>query len=130
MLARGTSIRAHCSPLPSRAKGKYREEKSGEERLYFFGETGCRRRQIENRQPKGSGLIRRLINFQRLNRRTRRCRLCDNTLAIGSIARVREALDAKTRVARRFGFGQPEPNALMSFGLKVPAVCAVCRYGQ
>ncbi len=103
------------------SNGKYREEKIGDKTVYVFSAEEV----IEqNRGRLGNSMLVKIFDkmLSGLNREMALTSYDAGTLAIGSVARVREMFDAKTvrlngevlnSIARR-------PNSVVSFAAKVP----------
>ena len=102
------------------SKGKYREERIGSRTVYVF--TGKEIVQQNKPQTKNSWFdkaIDRMVNS--LTREIAVTSLDGNTLAFGSLARVRETFEAKTRArAEVLSLINRKPNAVLSFGATLP----------
>jgi hypothetical protein len=124
VLARGTfNSGALLAVAKVAAKGKYREEKIGAKTAYIFSaKQVVADAKSKTVNPKGSVFDTTLDKvFKGFTGELAAAAYDDNTLAIGSTARVREALETKTRVAADIlDLVNRKPNALMNFGLKVP----------
>lgn len=117
VLARGTF---NADSLVAVAKfasnGKYREEKVAGRTVYVFTTQEI----IEKNKPQASNsMIDRLIRS--LTKEIALTTYDNNTLAFGSLARVREAFQTKTRVGNDvLSLANRNPNAIMNFGAKFP----------
>jgi len=102
------------------SKGKYREERIGNRTVYVF--TGKEIVQQNKPQTKNSWFdkaIERMINS--LTREIAVTSLDGNTLAFGSLARVRETFETKTFVSNEvLSLVARKPNAVISFGATLP----------
>ncbi len=102
------------------SKGKYREEKIGSRAVYVF--SGREIAEQNKPQTKNSWLdkaIDRMIKG--LTKEVAVTSYDNNTLAFGSLARVRETFESKTRVnAEVTSLIVRKPNAIVSFGAKLP----------
>ncbi len=102
------------------AKGKYREEKIGEKTVYIFSP-----KQIlaENKPKTNDSSMNKLID-QLMKSFTKEIAVTsfnDNTLVMGSVQRVRDTFESKTRVPNDLlSLINRTPNAMMSFGAKMP----------
>ncbi len=121
VLARGKySAGALIAVAKLASKGKYREEKIGNRTVYVFSAKEI----VEQNKPqtKSSWLdkaIDRII--QGLTKEIAVTSFDNNTLAFGSLARVRETFESKTRVnAEVLSLINRKPNAIVSFGAKLP----------
>ncbi len=120
-LARG---KFNASALIAVAKlasnGKYREEKIGTRTVYVF--TGKEIIAQNKPQTKNSWLdkaIDRMVNG--LTREIAVTSLDANTLAFGSLTRLRETFESKARVSNEvLSLITRKPNAVVSFGAKLP----------
>ncbi len=124
VLARGT-FKADALLALSKiaAKGKYREEKIGGRTAYIFSAkqvvAEAKSKTANQRVSLPDTAIDKV--FSGLTGEIAAAAYDENTLAIGSTSRVREALDTKTRIAADvLDLVNLKPNALMSFALKVP----------
>ena len=120
-LARGNfSAGALVSVAKLAANGKYREEKIGKRTVYVFTAKEI----IEQNKPNANNSMMDKMFDKLINSLTREVAVTtydNNTLAFGSLARVREAFETKTRVsAEVLGLANRNPNALLSFGAKLP----------
>ena len=125
VLARGTFNSGALLALAKvAAKGKYREEKIGGKTAYVFSAKQAAAQAKPKINGAKSSTVEATID-KILNGLTDELAVTaydGNTLAIGSLARVRETLDAKTRIAADvLDFVNRKPNSIMSFGLKLPA---------
>ena len=117
------------------AKGQYREEKIGARTVYIFSAKEIAEKQSNNRvsvvtsaqmntpQAKKSwfdSAIDRMING--LMKEIAVTSYDGNTLAFGSLARVRETIETKTRVnAELLDLTNRKPNAVVAFGANLPS---------
>jgi hypothetical protein len=134
ILARGTfNTGALLALAKIAAKGKFREEKIGERTVYIFSPKGMTRQQFKtvplpnkpmpNKSVKQASMIEKAFDkmFKGLSNELAVTAYDTNTLAIGSIARVRETVDAKTRIgADILDLVNRKSNQIMSFGVKLP----------
>lgn len=134
VLARGTFNAAALVSLAKVAlNGKYREEKSGDKTIYIFmpPQTPVKAAPQNNKtQSKNSAFEKAMDKMmEKLSREFAIASFDNNTLAIGTTARVRETLQNKVRVEQNntgmnseiLSFINRKPNALMNFSLKMPA---------
>ena len=102
------------------SKGKYREEKFGSRTVYIF--TG--KEIIEQNKPKAKGswfdqAIDRMIKG--LTKEIAVTSLDGNTLAFGSLARVRETFEGKVKInSEVLSLVNRKPNAVVNFGMQLP----------
>ncbi len=134
VLARGTfNAGALLALAKVAAKGKYREEKFGARTVYIFSPKDMAQpqfktiplpnKQMPNKTVKQPSMIEKTIDkmFKGLSDEVAVTAYDKDTLAIGSIARVRETVDAKTRIgADVLALVNRKPNQIMSFGVKLP----------
>jgi hypothetical protein len=124
VLARGTfKADALIAAAKANTKTKYREEKIGGRTAYIFsGKQAVAEAKSRTAAPQGSVFDTTTDKmFRGLSGELAVTVYDENTLAIGSTARVREALDTKRRIsADVLDLVNGKPNALVSFGLKVP----------
>jgi hypothetical protein len=102
------------------SKGKYREEKLGNRTIYVFSGKDI---VAQNKpQTKNSWLDRAIDRMvSGLTKEIAVTSLDGNTLVFGSLARVRETLESKTRVGNEvLSLVNRKPNAVFSFGAKLP----------
>lgn len=108
------------------SKGKYREEKIGDKTVYVF----AMKELIEKNKPSTAkpktkdSIFEKAIDkmFAGLSRELAVTVYDNNTLAIGSLARVRETFDTKTRISSEIlNLVNRKPNAVISFGTKLPS---------
>jgi len=125
MMARGKfSPAALLAIAKAGVKGKYREEKFGDKTIYVFSPKEI----FPNNKPKTpakSAKSKMDKMFERMSDKLSNemafAVFDDNTLAIGTVARVREALDGKTRISPEvLNFVNAKPNAVLSFGANMP----------
>ena len=121
VLARG---QYNAAGLVSVAKiasnGKYREEKIGDKTVYVFSVKEI----IEQNKAKiTNSLVTKILDkiMAGLNSELALTAYDSNTLALGSLARVREVFETKTRLSGEvLNLVSRKPNAIISFGAKVP----------
>ncbi len=128
VLARGTFNAGALAALArTAANGKYREEKIGSRSVYVFtAKNDVRQNQTQSGKPSvllpGVGLV---VSFDFMKMMTNELAvtvLDNNTLAIGSLSRVRETLGTSPRIGGDvLAAVNRKPNALLNFGLKMPA---------
>ena len=102
------------------SNGKYREEKTGSRMIYVFSGKDI---VAQNKpQTKNSWLDRAIDRMvSGLTKEIAVTSLDGNTLVFGSLARVRETLESKTRVGNEvLSLVNRKPNAVFSFGAKLP----------
>ncbi len=131
ILARGAfNANALIAVGKTAAKGKYREEKVGERSIFVFSPQQL----IPTAPPPAAGstkaqakktptVFERAIDkmFDNLAREVAVTAFDDGTLAIGSLARVRESLGASARVgADVLSLINRRPNAVAAVGLRLP----------
>jgi hypothetical protein len=101
-------------------KGKFREEKAGGKSIYVFAAKEIlteHKAKITNNAPN------KMFDFllRKMPAEIAVSALDANTLAIGSIARVREVFESKSRLsAETAALLNRKPNSLMSFGASTP----------
>lgn len=102
------------------SKGKYREEKSGSRTIYVFdGKEIVAQNKPTTKNSWFDRAMDRLITG--LTKEIAVTSLDDNTLAFGSLARVRETFETKSRVSSEvLNLANRKPNAVVSFGAKLP----------
>jgi hypothetical protein len=102
------------------AAGKYREEKIGERTVYVFSAQDVidqNKDRIAN--SKIAGYLGKFLSG--LNKEMALTSYDNNTLVFGSLARVREMFEAKTRVSSEIlALVARKPNAIVNFGAQVP----------
>ena len=120
-LARGKySANALIAVAKLAAKGKYREEKFGSRTVYVFSGKEI----IAQNKPLTNGswfdkAMDRMINS--LTKEIAVTSLDGNTLAFGSLARVRETFENKPAInGEVLSLINRKPNAVLSFGAKLP----------
>jgi hypothetical protein len=125
ILARGTFNSGALLALAKvAAKGKYREEKiSGKTAYVFSAKQAIAQAKSKTTDPKGSVFEKTVDNmFKGFSDEIAVTAYDTNTLAIGSVLRVRETFDTKTRVGTDvLDLVNRKPNSIMSFGIKLPA---------
>ncbi len=102
------------------SKGKYREEKIGNRAVYVFtGKDIIAQNKPQTKNSWFDRMIDRTINS--LTKEIAVTSLDGNTLAFGSLARVRETFETKTRVSGEvLSLLNRKPNAVVSFGASLP----------
>lgn len=126
ILARGTfDANALTALARSVPKAKYREEKIGSRTVYVFEPQ-----QIPSSSPspaKSPSMIEKTVGntvnkfFAGLSREIAVSAFDTNTLAIGTLARLRETFGTSARVGSDvLNLVNRKPDAIMSFGLKLP----------
>lgn len=129
VLARGTfSAGALVALARTAANGKYREERIGDRSVYVFtakNEVGRNQSQIGGKPSvllPGAGLV---VSYDFMKMMTNELAvtvLDNNTLAVGSLSRIRQMLGTGARVGGDvLAAVNRKPNALLNFGLKMPA---------
>ena len=101
-------------------KGKYREEKVGSKAVYIFA---AREILTENKSRFTGNSMLKILDFllKKMPSEIAVTSLNANTLAIGSIARVRETVENKARVGADIALLlNRKPNSIMSFAAKTP----------
>lgn len=127
VLARGTfNAGALLAVAKVASKGKYREEKIGGKTVYVFTmkEIIEKDKPSTNQPTAKPSIFDKAINkmFAGLSRELAVTVYDNNTLAIGSLARVRETFDAKTRISSEvLDLVSRKPNAVISFGANLPS---------
>jgi hypothetical protein len=124
ILARGTFNSGALLALAKvAAKGKYREDKIGGKTAYIFSaKQAVAQAKSQTANTKGS-MFEKAIDkmFKGLSEEVAVTAYDTNTLAIGSVVRVRETFDAKKRVGTDvLDLVNRKPNSIMSFGIKLP----------
>lgn len=103
------------------AKGKYREEKIGEKTVYIFSPKEI----LEQHQTKDKdSFISNMIDraMKSFSQEIAITSYDDNTLVMGSLARVKETFESQTRVSEvALELANKNPNAIISFGANMPA---------
>lgn len=121
ILARGNfNSGAYLGLAKVAAKGKYREEKIGEKTVYIFSPKEI----MTNNPPAGKdSFITKMIDqaMKSFNQEIAVSGFDDNTLVMGSLKRVREALESKSRVNPAIlTLAAKNPTAMLSFGANMP----------
>lgn len=131
ILARGTLNASALVALgKTAANGKYREEKAGDRSIFVFSPKQL----IRAKPPRAAGsakppaakspsVFERALDrmFDNLSREVAVTAFDNNTLAIGSLARVRESFAATNRVgADVLSLVNRRPNAVAAVGLRLP----------
>lgn len=103
------------------SKGKYREEKVGDKTVYVFQVTEIAQQNTpQNTNPAQKNMLDRFLD--NLSKEVALTNYDNNTLAIGSLARVKESLSSSPRVSPELlSLANRKPTAIMSFGANVPA---------
>lgn len=103
------------------SKGKYREEKVGDKTIYIFQlEELAQQNTPQNTNPAQKNVIDRF--FDNLSKEIALTNYDNNTLAIGSLARVKESIGTGARVGRELtDLANRKPTAIMSFAANMPA---------
>ncbi len=120
-LARGKySANALIAGARLASNGKYREEKIGSRTIYVFnGKEIVAQNNPRTKNSWINGMIDRLVNS--LSNEIAVTSLDGNTLAFGSLARVRETFETKSRVSVEvLNLATRKPNAVISFGARLP----------
>jgi hypothetical protein len=102
------------------AKGKYREEKIGDKTVYVFSAQEIME---QNKPAINNSTLGKMVDkaLKSLKNEIAVTTYDDNTLAIGSLARVRETFTAQTRVnPSLLAYLNRKPTAVMSFGANTP----------
>jgi len=109
------------------AAGKYREEKIGDRTVYIFSpqtamEQGVSKLETREANPLNSKIGGFLAKFLvGLNKDMALTAYDKNTLAVGSLGRVREMLEAKTRLSPEISsLVTRKPNSIVGFGAMLP----------
>ncbi|MDQ6785262.1 MAG: hypothetical protein M3033_00385 [Acidobacteriota bacterium] len=121
-LARGTlDANSLLTLLKSGSNGRYREEKIGGRTVYIMT---AQFKVAPNKTDKQRSMIHGAIDgmFENLSEEIAATALNGNTLAVGSTARIRQLLTTGTpRIGSDvLSLISRKPNAIMSFGLKLP----------
>lgn len=121
-LARGSyKADAYLGVAKVASKGKYREEKVGGKTIYVFSLKDI----VPNNKPKTNTAPRRNPldkMFEKLYGELAVTTFDDNTLAFGTLARVRELIAGTSHVGQDvLSLASRRPNTVMSFGANVPA---------
>ncbi|MEP7037615.1 MAG: hypothetical protein ABI891_04670 [Acidobacteriota bacterium] len=125
LLARGTfNAGALLAVAKVASKGKYREEKVGDKTVFVFKiDEMVKKDNAQNKPAAKDSWFDKAIDrmFAGLSRELAVTAYDGNTLAIGSAARVRETLQAKTRVNNELlNLVYRKQNVVMSFGANLP----------
>lgn len=121
VLARGQmNANALLSVAKVAAKGKYREEKIGGKSVFIFAAKEiAEQNKPVNQSPQKARMIDRLIG--KLTQEIAVTSFDANTLAFGTVARLRQTVEAKTRVgADVSGLLDRKAGAVMNFAAKLP----------
>ncbi len=121
LLARGQFNAAGLVAVAKIASnGKYREEKIGDRTVYVFSAKEI----IEQNKSKiTNSTVSKILDklLAGLSNELAMTVYDDKTLALGSLARVREIFESKTRISGEvLGLVSRKPNAIINFGAKVP----------
>ncbi len=127
VLARGSfNAGALLAVAKVASRGKYREEKIGDKIVYVF----TLKELIDKNKPSTANpkvkdsIFEKAIDkmFSGLSNELAVTVYDNSTLAIGSLARVREMFDSKTRISREIlDLAGRKPNAVISFGTNLPS---------
>lgn len=126
VLARGTfSATSFITLAKIAANSKYREEKIGARTVYIFSPKQLMKSSPKTTKPaaKNGSAIERAIDrmFDGLENELAVTAFDSNTLAVGSLARVRETLGTNARIGGEvLDLISRKPNAVMNFGMKLP----------
>lgn len=103
------------------SKGKYREEKSGDKTIYIFQMADIvQQNSPQNTNPSQKSVIDRF--FDKLTKEIALTNYDNNTLAIGTVNRVKESISNGPRVNQDLqSLANRKPTAIMSFGANMPA---------
>jgi hypothetical protein len=121
VLARGKmNAGALLSVAKVAAKGKYREEKIGGKTVFIFAAKEiAEQNKPTNQSAQKTEMIGKFIN--KLTQEIAVTAFDANTLAFGTVARLRQTVEAKNRVAADVsGMLNRKPNAVMNFAAKLP----------
>mgnify|MGYP001328496377 CR=1 FL=1 len=122
MLARGKyDSSGLLAAVKAATGGKYREEKIGARTIYVFS-TGELASQHQAK-ISGNSVISKIFNavVRNIPEELAVTTFDEKTLALGSVARLREIFETKTRVsAEILSLVSRKPNALMNFGANTP----------
>jgi hypothetical protein len=102
------------------AKGKYREEKIGEKIVYVFSAQEIME---QNKPAINNSTLGKMLDkaLKSLKNEIAVTTFDDNTLAIGTLERVRETLTTQTKINPNIlAFLNRKPTAVMSFGANTP----------
>lgn len=124
VLARGTfNAGALLALVKIAANGKYREEKVGARTVYVFSVKQTAAQTKPKIAASHTSIFDKTIDkmFRGLSDELAVTTYDENTLVIGSPARVRETFERKTRLgADILDLVNRKPNAIMNFGVKLP----------
>lgn len=102
------------------SKGKYREEKVGDKTVYIFSTTEILQNKPQTTNSQTNSIIDRMT--QAISTEIALTSYNDNTLALGSVARVKDAISNKPRISPDLmALANRKPTAIMSFGANTPA---------
>lgn len=103
------------------SKGKYREEKVGDKTVYIFAmKEILQDNKPQTSNPQTNGIFDRLMKT--FSKEFALTNYDDNTLAIGSVERIKDTLTSKSRISRELlDLASRKPTAIMSFGASMPA---------
>lgn len=105
-------------------KGKYKEEKIGNRTIYIFNIEPKSDSGTTSPTPAKNSMMGKILNglFKNISKEIAVTAYDDNTLALGSTERVREAFGTKkSKVsAEILALANKNPNAILSFGGKMP----------
>jgi hypothetical protein len=122
LLARGQfNVAGLVAVAKIASNGKYREEKIGNKTVYVFSAKEI----IEQNKGKiTNSMISKILDklLAGLSNELAVTAYDNKTLALGSLARVREMFETKTRISGEvLGLVSRKPNAIINFGAKVPS---------
>ncbi|MGB7068593.1 MAG: hypothetical protein WBD22_03805 [Pyrinomonadaceae bacterium] len=121
LVARGNfSSGGLVSVVKLASNGTYREEKIGDRTVYVFSAKDIA---AKNAPKSNSSLVTRMIGraIDGLTKEVALTALDGNTLTLGSLARVRATVEAKTRVEAEISAQvRRKPSSIMSFAVRTP----------
>lgn len=121
VLARGQfNAGALITSAKTAAAGKYREEKIGDRTVYVFSpQSALEKNNDKIAASKAGGFFSKFLVG--LNKEMAVTTYDNNTLIVGSLVRVREMLETRTRLGGEvLALVSRKPNAIVSFGAQVP----------
>lgn len=121
ILARGSfNSGAFLGVAKVAAQGKYREEKIGDRTVYIFSPKDIVPKKTPPTKPPGTGIFDRMM--QSLSNEVALTSYDNNTLVIGSLARLRETVGNKPSAnAELLALVNRKPASIMSFAANTPA---------
>jgi hypothetical protein len=121
VIARGSfNLASLVSVAKIASKGAYREEKVGDKTVYVFSIKDVAKKAVAGSTSKVTGMVDRTIDG--LTHDVAVTALNPNTLAVGSIARVRQAIEGRTHVDLELtNLLSRKPDSLVAFAMKTPA---------